>query len=46
MKKKVAWILIYIVALIWSFLNVVYAWNNQPEEMTLEEKIRYEQMIW
>lgn len=41
MKKKAAWTLAYIVALIWSFLNVVYAWNNQPEKMTIEE-----QMIW
>ena len=46
MKKKTVWILIYIVALIWSFLNVVYAWNNQLEEMTVEEQIHYEQMIW
>lgn len=45
MKKKAIWIL-YIFALIWSFVNVVYAWNNQPKEMTVEEQIRYEQMIW
>lgn len=46
MKKKAARTLIYIVALIWSFLSVVHAWNNQPEEMTLKEQIHYEQMIW
>lgn len=45
MKKKAVWIL-YIVALICFFLNVVYAWNNQPEEMSIEEQIHYEQMIW